>query len=418
MLWMASSAAAELVHIPSVIISNFTFDSCYSYLSVSPTGGSTAAQDDEPPLAAAYLEPLVARVIADYAKASLLLRLPGAIPIPAFDQDVPLPAPLWTDLDAHSFKQNIIHLLSRDVSTIPCPTPLSTWTNAPNGERRKRKRERRVVDVPLITRPTSDDVYTSEARSRLLTSLGVPVEQQQQPRNTKILVVSFGGQSIPRPASRSPTPARRPSLTQSSTGKTSPTIQTSTTAIATTGSHYTPRSQLQSAASDSPSPSQKDGGLSIPSIALQDEGESAPAMGRVMTQDHLYLPGAPPALHQGQRRRNLRSANSTNSLSQSHSRELSLEDMSTLSESLSDLVGLGPTDGPIEDTLLPPGWIAIVCGLSSKDLEDDLPADFYAAPRDIYVPDLTAIADVLLGKLVRMVLSCYYLQLSNFAMHV
>jgi hypothetical protein len=47
-----------------------------------------------------------------------------------------------------------------------------------------------------------------------------------------------------------------------------------------------------------------------------------------------------------------------------------------------------------------------VCGVSKEqwntgDGDDDgLPDGFYVAPKDVYMPDLTAVADVLLGKLV------------------
>ena len=48
-------------------------------------------------------------------------------------------------------------------------------------------------------------------------------------------------------------------------------------------------------------------------------------------------------------------------------------------------------------------WIAVVCGVSKdwgrEDGEDALPDGFFVAPRDVYMPDLTAVADVLLGKL-------------------
>jgi hypothetical protein len=59
-----------------------------------------------------------------------------------------------------------------------------------------------------------------------------------------------------------------------------------------------------------------------------------------------------------------------------------------------------------ETSLLPDEtWIAIVCGVSKEqwntgDGDDGLPDGFYVAPKDVYMPDLTAIADVLLGKLV------------------
>ncbi|KAL0954905.1 hypothetical protein HGRIS_003837 [Hohenbuehelia grisea] len=62
-------------------------------------------------------------------------------------------------------------------------------------------------------------------------------------------------------------------------------------------------------------------------------------------------------------------------------------------------------DGPL---LLPDdSWIAVVCGVSKEQWNaaqadgegGDLPEGFYVAPRDIYMPDLTAAGDVLLGKL-------------------
>ena len=55
-------------------------------------------------------------------------------------------------------------------------------------------------------------------------------------------------------------------------------------------------------------------------------------------------------------------------------------------------------------------WIAIVCGVSKEQWveqqekngeEGGLPEGFYLAPLDVYMPDLTVAADVLLGKLVR-----------------
>ncbi len=57
-----------------------------------------------------------------------------------------------------------------------------------------------------------------------------------------------------------------------------------------------------------------------------------------------------------------------------------------------------------EGTLLPDdSWIAIVCGVPkdwAAEGGEDLPDSFFVAPKDVYMPDLTAIADVLLGKLV------------------
>ena len=47
-------------------------------------------------------------------------------------------------------------------------------------------------------------------------------------------------------------------------------------------------------------------------------------------------------------------------------------------------------------------WIAVVCGVPKdwgREDGEELPEQFFVAPRDVYMPDLTAVADVLLGKL-------------------
>jgi hypothetical protein len=57
-----------------------------------------------------------------------------------------------------------------------------------------------------------------------------------------------------------------------------------------------------------------------------------------------------------------------------------------------------------ESSLLPDEtWIAIVCGVSKDqwlNQGEELPEGFYVAPRHVYMPDLIAVSDVLLGKLV------------------
>jgi hypothetical protein len=67
----------------------------------------------------------------------------------------------------------------------------------------------------------------------------------------------------------------------------------------------------------------------------------------------------------------------------------------------------GHLENPLEllaaPRLLPDeSWIAVICGASRDDQEEHLPDSFYIAPKDVYMPDLTAIADVLLGKLVSL----------------
>lgn len=72
-------------------------------------------------------------------------------------------------------------------------------------------------------------------------------------------------------------------------------------------------------------------------------------------------------------------------------------------EDISDRLGPNNVRGR-EAGLLPHGWIAIVCGLSgdNNEIRNNLPDGFYASEKDVYVPDLTATADVVLGKLVRL----------------
>lgn len=57
-------------------------------------------------------------------------------------------------------------------------------------------------------------------------------------------------------------------------------------------------------------------------------------------------------------------------------------------------------DSPHMSGILPEGWIAVVCGIGScLDENSDLPERFFVAPSDVYMPDITAMSDVLLGKL-------------------
>ncbi|GEM12369.1 L-arabinokinase [Rhodotorula toruloides] len=256
--------AAARAGIPAIIISNFTFDSCYSYLSHPSLHSSTSAEAPEPPLDPAILDPLVHQTIADYACASLLLRLPGVIPLPAFDSDVPMPSGRWVSEDRTTFVPEIEGILSRPTSTVP---------SAQQG--------RKVVDVPLIVRPPSTNANTPEFRRELLSSMGVP----DYLLDSKVLLVSFGGQAIPRPRSRPPSPLSSPI------------------------------------------------------------------------------------------RRSISASSS-----------LSLD---------------VPRDERREAGLLPKGWIAIVTGLSGGDnaIRDDLPYGIFASEKDVYVPDLTWVADCVLGKL-------------------
>ncbi|GAA6061561.1 hypothetical protein JCM10212_001093 [Sporobolomyces blumeae] len=263
-------AAAKGAEIPGIIISNFTFDSCYSYLSHPSLPSPFDPTPPEPPLDRAVLDPLVNQTISDYACATLLVRLPGTIPLPAFDSDVPLPSGRWVTPDRTSFTPEVERILSRPVDEIP---------TVRNGEKQ-------VVDVPMIVRRPSPQANTREFRTDLLTSMGVPPDLLDH----KVVLVSFGGQAIPRPRSRRPSPL------------SSPIMSRSTSAVSTASS---------SSALEPPPPLRREAGL------------------------------------------------------------------------------------------LPKGWIAIVTGLSGGNnaIREDLPYGFFASEKDVYVPDLTWVADCVLGKL-------------------
>lgn len=264
LIFHARGSAADTQLFPS----SFTFDSCYSYLSYPALDAfDTDGKPSEPPLPRDVLDPLVDQAVSDYACATLLLRLPGVIPLPAFDVDVPMPSGLWVSQDRTSFVPEVERILSRPPSEIPTVKDGS----------------KKVVDVPLIVRPPSPQANTPEFRRDLLASMGVPPELLE----SRVVLVSFGGQAIPRPRSRPPSPL------------SSPIMQRSASAVSTA----------------------------------------------------------------------------------------SLEP---------------PRDATREAGLLPKGWIAIVTGLSGGNnaIREDLPYGFFASEKDVYVPDLTWVADCVLGKLV------------------
>jgi hypothetical protein len=135
-----------------------------------------------------------------------------------------------------------------------------------------------------------------------------------------------------------------------------------------------------------------------PTLASQDrEIPSLPTIkSRLATPNHIWIPGAPPA--------------SKPLLSPSASIQPSTLIVPQIHTIPPTPAGAFEFD-EIEDVpqLLPDAsWIAIVCGVSKaqwssqRDGQDsELPAGFFVAPRDVYMPDLTAVGDVLLGKLVR-----------------
>ncbi len=215
------SLAAHQARIPSVLITNFTFDSIYSLLSISfleqspsqhlladPNNVSHHHDYPEPdtPIPEETLSPLVEQIFEGYRHADMLLILPGAIPIPSFSVSPSLPATQWINPSSRLFEPAVVSHLIRDPHTYTLHPSLPFPPNRADAPPLTKPKQRSAHLAPLLVRPPNDDVYTPEGRSRVLSSLGIS-KDLHDPATTKILVVSFGGQVIHKP-SRSHTPSR------------------------------------------------------------------------------------------------------------------------------------------------------------------------------------------------------------------
>jgi hypothetical protein len=336
------------------------------------------------PVPRSDLEPLVEQLHAGYRCADLLLLLPGDIPIPSFSIYPSLPSPDWVDPYLNEFLPRITDYLREASSScnlypsISFPSPQKNATV-----------KRSVIRAPLIVRPSSQSIYTSEGRSQLLSYVGVPSELHD-PNRTKILVVSFGGQIIRTPS--------RPGSRQSQVGSrrnSNQDILANCVVSRTSPVHGLGIAELQipSEFHCSDTRSQRP---SLSNITQLTEDDLHPVSSpRLATPSHIWIPGAPPA---------------------------SKPTPSPINYSIPTLATIPPTPdrgghfnsdpdatGDNEEARLLPdaSWIAIVCGVTKEQwlaLDDDqdsgLPDGFFVAPKDVYMPDLTAVGDVLLGKLV------------------
>ncbi|KAI0326951.1 hypothetical protein GY45DRAFT_1309622 [Cubamyces sp. BRFM 1775] len=418
--------AANEAGIPSVLITNFSFDSVYSYLSTTfideltkpdlavdalcpPTHKAHDDLEPDVPISLEELAPLVDQIHAGYRCADLLLRLPGAIPLPSFAVQPGLPSPEWVDRQTRTFTSFVVdHLLQPPSSyklhpQIPFPPafppkPLS----------------REVRPAPLLVRPTDPCVYTAESRSALLTSIGVP-PHLHDPEHTKILIVSFGGQVFHKPHSRSH--SRTPSKADTPKGLLADLPHPSN-GSAHPGDQPIPLADTQDSLVDPQAHAQalsdalKNAALSRPeetrretTSASQNPPRPIPAH-LALDVDHphtrprglsqLRVAGAPPA---------------------------AVPTSPRVPSQMPAFVTIPPTPRPVdgfeasepsweggavdgveaEVRILPDeSWIAIVCGVPKdwgREDGEELPENFFVAPRDVYMPDLTAVADVLLGKL-------------------
>ena len=155
--------------IPAVISSNFTFDEVYIGLSE----GDELDED---------IRQMVQQVILDYRHADLLIRLPGAIRIPSFDDAMGL-VPL-TPFNKN-FPDSVVKGVINGKTHLPC-TSVSTIQHRID-EKRSSPFIRRIIDVPLVFRKFQTP------REQVLDNVGIPREVYE---THKILLLSFGGQLL------------------------------------------------------------------------------------------------------------------------------------------------------------------------------------------------------------------------------
>ncbi|KAI0052294.1 hypothetical protein FA95DRAFT_1675278 [Auriscalpium vulgare] len=420
--------AADKAQLPSILVTNFTFDSIYSLLSATfvdqsrSSSSSTLFQsphllpqpDPDIPIPEETMLPLVQQIFDGYRHADLLLRLPGAIPIPSFFIEPALPAPQWIDPDARAFKPAVAaHLIQSPVSS---PVHPSLSFSSPSFSRSALPQEkplpRTAVAAPMLVRIPSDDVYTDAGRARVLASIGVP-RCLHDPQTTKILIVSFGGQIFHKPSrSGSRTPSRPASPGR---GTPSPRVRAHKHSGDFSGDLTESLHELMTTAPLSPAtPAHKPPPPIFTSSLIRIPGAPAPAAMPSPTVQHGGFPafqssGSIPIVNTIPPTPNVTEVNG-----------------------FVDVDGAEAEDGEETVLMLPDAsWIAIVCGVADskewrpkrhtpgaengldgskenvaqgnggKDAgeEDGLPEGFYIAPKDVYMPDLMAVGDVLLGKL-------------------
>jgi hypothetical protein len=197
----------------------------YSYLATSYTdhlpsgswcGGLLVDEKvSDEPISDEDIRDLVQQIYQGYRCADFLVRLPGFIPIPSFFASFPLPAPSWADQEANKLLPEVVHHLTKSLaeSELRDTMPFS-HTATPN-----KCLPRSVIQAPLLVRGITtvpESVYTPAGRSRFLSSIGVP-GHLHDPDETKILVVSFGGQVFRKPSS-----SRGSSTGHSTPGNTTP----------------------------------------------------------------------------------------------------------------------------------------------------------------------------------------------------
>jgi len=343
-------------------------------LLANPSNLTHHPSEPDTPIPEETLSPLVQQLFEGYRHADMLLVLPGAIPIPSFSVSPSLPSTQWIDPIARFFRPEVVSHLTQGPDTYTLHPSIPFSSTHPDAPPLAKPKPRSVCLAPLLVRPPDDGVYTLEGRSRFLSSIGISGDLHDT-ATTKILVVSFGGQVFHKP-SRSRTPSNPESPVS-----------------------------LRPEHEDKQKSGNFTRDLSL-ELNLLTRGDTPGTPGQVFGPSHIFVPGAPaPAAMLSPSLPTFTTVPPTPTL-----RDFSYEN---------DYVEPEPENVDVRSLMLPDAsWIAIVCGVADLqewqirrrdaaptgvkfgEEDNDLPEGFYIAPRDVYMPDLMAVGDVLLGKLV------------------
>ncbi|KAF9909424.1 hypothetical protein EC991_008563 [Linnemannia zychae] len=315
-------AAASAYGIPAILITNFTFDEVYRFLREGDT-----LDKDVMAVADAALE--------DYRKASLLLRLPGSIDIPSFEDEI-----------------------------------LALESSRLNGS------------------PSISDMDDTEEDHRILSLSNLQEqdhEQQQQRQQleshnkVKDANGAVGAQQLPMEVDEHY--RRNGAIRQHSNdtimGDTTPTgIMSPAMSVGTTVSSPSPSIMGRFRASSFAGVGAGDSTLSMMS-------STSPVASKVrsLTRKVVDVPLV------------VRMAVNTR---EDVLRSLGVDEVTIATKKMVLVSFGGQRLKQGWGKPLPDGWIGVICGLP---VEHELPEGFYRSPHGVYVPDLTRAADIVIGKL-------------------
>ncbi|KAF9123479.1 hypothetical protein BGW39_008929 [Mortierella sp. 14UC] len=321
-------AAASAYGIPAILITNFTFDEVYRFLREGDT-----LDKDVMAVADAALE--------DYRKASLLLRLPGSIDIPSFEDEILAlessrsnGSPSISDMDDTEEDHRILSLSN-----------LQEQEHELQQQRQQLEAHNKVKDGNVVVRaqqPLPMDVDEHYRRNGAI----------RQHSNDTIM------------------------------GNTTPTgIMSPAMSVGTTVSSPSPSIIGRFRASSIAGAGAGGAGARDSSLSMMASASPVASKVRSLTRKVIDVPLV------------VRMAVNTR---EDVLRSLGVDELTIATKKMVLISFGGQRLKQGWGNPLPEGWIGVICGLP---VEHELPEGFYRSPHGVYVPDLTRAADIVIGKL-------------------